>query len=82
MLAISLAWFETAIARLQSFPGCTSGDRVTAVTGQLVKTGYYSSVSHTVKLKRRNELALLYLKRCKRWLPVGMKTFQVDEAVH
>ena len=41
LLAVSLAWFETAIARLESFPACTSGDKVTAVIGQLVKTGYY-----------------------------------------
>lgn len=47
----------------------TSGDKVTAVTGQLVKPGVISSVSSTVKLRRRNE-SLLYLQstsNCLMW---------------
>lgn len=43
------------------FPTSTSGDEVTAVTGQLVKPGVISRVSSTVKLQRRSE-ALLYLQ--------------------
>lgn len=41
MLAVSLAWFQTAVAGLKSFPACASGDKVTAVIGQLVEAGYY-----------------------------------------